>query len=467
MYEDIKEQFKSVISFSQNIPDPQVDYLFREWEKNKERFIQRFGGLIYEWPEPIEFTLDPKEKRTRAMEFANSVSDTYNNPVLAEFIDENLDTFFDNKVSKSLGEKIPEGMKLIKAFKFFESNKATLRSIQDYASQLIQENKIKGTLCFSVHPLDFLSSSENTYNWRSCHALDGEYRAGNLSYMVDSSTFIVYLKGADNQHLYGFGAIGWNSKKWRMLIHTNEQDDILFAGRQYPFSSKTGIDTVLNIYNNLMAMESRNINHPYGVINKYGGWRADYVDGYVPYDAEPDTPPTELSGKYLVYANQLVELNWVVKEGYNALNYNDVLKSSCYTYPYYAILNPYYRHSVDHLLKHPVVVGAEVPCLHCGSELISNAETMRCDDCELEHGTEENDVYSSCDCCGARIYIDDAISVGDDGDLICDHCYDAHCFICDCCGNVYYNTDRVFVPGKYEDDGAWFCKQCYEDSKEN
>ena len=28
---------------------------------------------------------------------------------------------------------------------------------------------------------DYLSLSENAFNWRSCHALDGEYRAGNLS----------------------------------------------------------------------------------------------------------------------------------------------------------------------------------------------------------------------------------------------------------------------------------------------
>lgn len=467
MYEDIKEQFKSVISYSQNIPDPKVDYLFTTWEQNKAKFIERFGGLIYEWPEPIEFTLDPKEKRVRAMEFANSVSDTYNNPVLAEFIDENIDTFFDNKVSKSLGEKIPEGMKLIKAFKFFETNKATLRNIQDSASQLIQENKIKGTLCFSVHPLDFLSSSENTYNWRSCHALDGEYRAGNLSYMLDETTFMVYLKGADSQHLYGFGGINWNSKKWRMLIHAATDDEIMFAGRQYPFSSKSGIDTVLNIYNNLLGMESKTRNY-ICYSNKYGSWRADYVDGYVPYDAPEDAKPTELDGKYLVYCNQLVEINRVVREGHNALNYNDVLKSTCYTYPYYAILNPYYYHSVDSLIANPVVIGEEVPCLHCGDELIQNPETMRCDDCELEFGTEENDVYSSCDCCGARIYIDDAICVGDDGDLVCDHCYDSQCFICDCCGNVYYKEDRVFVPDKHcEDEGSYFCRQCYEDCKEN
>lgn len=468
MYEDIKEQFKSVISFSQSIPEPKVDFLFKEWEQKKAKFIKRFGGLIYEWPEQIEFTLDPKEKRVRAMEFANSVSDTYNNPTLAEFIDENIDTFFDNKVSKSLGKQIPEGMKLIKAFKFFESDKSALRSIQDCASQLIQENKIKGTLCFSVHPLDFLSSSENTYSWRSCHALDGEYRAGNLSYMVDDSTFMVYLKGADNTVIPGFGGVQWNSKKWRMLIHAASNDDIMFAGRQYPFSSKSGIDTVLNIYNNLLAMEGKSSEYPWVTVNKYGGWRADYVDSYVPYDAETNENCIELEGKYLVYAYQLVELNQVVKEGINALNYNDVLKSSCYSYPYYTILNPYCHNSVQNLISNPIIVGGEVPCLHCHNEVITNSETMRCDDCELAYGTECNDTYASCDCCGTRIYLDDSIYVEGAGEYICEHCYDSQCFICDYCSNVFYNTEKVFVPGSHaDDDGTWVCKDCYEDYLES
>lgn len=463
MYEDIKQQFKSVISYSQNIPDPKVDVLFREWETNKEKFINRFGGLIYEWSEPIEFTLDDAQKRQRAMEFATTVSDTFNNPNLAEFIDENLDGFFDNKVIKTCGEKgIPTGMKLLKAFKYFESNKAALRSIQDLASNIIQENKIKGTLCFSVHPLDFLSSSENTYNWRSCHALDGEYRAGNLSYMIDNCTFIVYLKGADNQKLYGFGPVEWNSKKWRMLIHAAEDDSIMFAGRQYPFSSKSGIDTVLNIYNNLMI--AGKLTNPWAPSwYKYGGWRADYVDSYVPYDATDMENAVSLNTRYIVYDNQLVDINRVVREGPNCLNYNDILKSTCYKYPYYAIYDPYSYHSIDHLLANPIVVGEEVPCLHCGEELIHNPETMRCDDCELEYGTEENDVYSSCDCCGARIYVDDAICVGDDGDLICDACFHAHAFVCDYCGNVYYDSDRVFVADKNDEEGSWYCRGCYEE----
>jgi hypothetical protein len=58
---------------------------------------------------------------------------------------------------------------------------------------------------------------------------------------------MVYLKGGDDQKLNGFGNVLWNSKKWRMLLHPNDDDSIMFAGRQYPFSSKSGIDKVLEI----------------------------------------------------------------------------------------------------------------------------------------------------------------------------------------------------------------------------
>lgn len=449
----IKDQFREVIRYSQGIPDPQVDYIFREWEVNKKRFIDRFGGLVFEWPEPIEFTLDPVEKKKRAMDFVECVSRTFDNEELAEFLDLNLETFFENKVSNSGNKKIPEGMKLIKAFKYFESNKQALRDMQDIASQMIQENKVKGTLCFSVHPLDFISSSENTYNWRSCHALDGEYRAGNLSYMVDETTFMVYLKGSDDCILPAFpGNIKWNSKKWRMLIHASTNDYLMFAGRQYPFNSKSGIDLVLNIYNNMLGNDRW---------SKYPAWCEDYIDSYVPVHAEDSENARLLETKYIIYRDRLVAIDDVVKQGNNALNYNDVLHSTCYKYPYYAILSGW--HNELWLKDSPIIVGEEVPCLHCGNELIFNAETMRCDDCELNYGFEDNDNYGHCECCGCRIHYDDAYYVGDD--YVCDHCFNNECFVCDNCGEAYYNSEKHCVEIE-QDEVEYMCSHCYENYRD-
>ena len=451
MYEDIKEQFSRVIQYSQNIADPKLDNLFLRWEKAKEKFIQRFGGLIYEWPEQIEFTLDEKEKKSRAQQFADIVQNSFGNVALADFIDANSASFFDNKIIDTIDYNIPKGMKLIKAFKYFEKDNKRLRTLQDFASAYVQENKIKGTLCFSVHPLDFLSSSENTYNWRSCHALDGEFCAGNLSYMVDKTTFMVYLKGNQDAKLPSFPEdVLWNSKKWRVLFHAAESDEMMFAGRQYPFSSKSGLDIALNIYNNILGTEFLGYHR-----KKYGSWQEDYVDAYCPKNGNSDSC-ISLNGLYLIHCNELLEINQVVKEGRNALNYNDVLRSSCYKYPYYAVLNPYDYHSINDIIQEPIIIGGSVSCLECEKEDIIDNDVMVCGDCRYEM-TEEDD-YGVCECCGRHISSDECNFIGESlNNIVCDNCLTTECFLCDCCGEYYFNEEKMYV-----DENRWYCKKCFE-----
>ena len=43
----IKEQVKKVITYSQNIEEPKVDWLINSWFKAKANFITMFSGLIY------------------------------------------------------------------------------------------------------------------------------------------------------------------------------------------------------------------------------------------------------------------------------------------------------------------------------------------------------------------------------------------------------------------------------------
>ena len=138
-----------------------------------------FGGeLIYEFPQKVNFELGPKEKNMRIDEFISTLQGRYDNYDLAMFVEKMKEGFFDNEVpfdyTLDNGQKISKGMKLVKAFKYFEEDKSLLTDMQNHASRIIQEDRIEGTLCLSVHPLDFLSNSENDSNWRSCHSLDGE-----------------------------------------------------------------------------------------------------------------------------------------------------------------------------------------------------------------------------------------------------------------------------------------------------
>ena len=199
----IQEQFNEVIAYSQTgISTPNTDDLFKDWLEAKRDIIEAFGGkLIVEYPTPVTFTLTEQERQQRVEDFCQMVA-RMSSVALADFIKTNSDGFFNNQVTLQYDSdafKIPKGMKLVKAFKFFEPDPETLGKLQSAASMLIQENCVTGKLCLSVHPLDYLSASENNHNWRSCHALNGDYRAGNLSYMVDSSTIVCYIKTKDDE----------------------------------------------------------------------------------------------------------------------------------------------------------------------------------------------------------------------------------------------------------------------------
>ena len=65
----IKSDFKDVIRISQNIREPRVDRCFADWKKNKASFIERLGGLIYQYPEKVSFELNDDQKMTKVSEF--------------------------------------------------------------------------------------------------------------------------------------------------------------------------------------------------------------------------------------------------------------------------------------------------------------------------------------------------------------------------------------------------------------
>lgn len=477
--ENIKSQFKEVITYSQNIPDPQVDKLFEEWLENKRDFIEAMGGnLIYEYPVPVSFELDEKDKMRVVEDFEDLIATTYNNSELASFVYQNKGGFFTNRVVEKYktnnGDIIPEGMKLLKAFKFFETDKNTLDRLQTAASMLIQEDKIEGTLCLSVHPLDFLSVSENNHNWRSCHALDGEYRAGNLSYMKDKTTIICYLKGKNQEKLPHFpDSVLWNSKKWRVLLFFSENWDMLFAGRQYPFSSNTGIDFVRE---KLLPLARMNDWSPWTdrMLKKWndGIREHSFIPPYLAYDAN----------------SKLARLNEIITNEPGSLQFNDLLSSSCYEPLYCIRLNKVKNYwkgfcsalvynteaeekedSEDEYILQPcnirimprIKIGGAVHCLHCGNKKIELTESMMCNECELEYGTSDSDMFTTCSCCGTRFYYEDSLFVDSTGELICPSCADEYTSFCANCGSLFYNDDLCYDSGI--DD--YYCKHCYEDLK--
>ena len=394
--------------------------------------------LILECGE-VTLTLPEATRRQKLEEFINRVAFTYRNNNLSHFISENFNSFFENKVTVNYGNiQIPLGMKLIKAFKYYEENEEMLRKIQDEASMIIQEDKINGILCLSIHPLDFMSLSENTYNWRSCHALDGEYCAGNLSYMGDAATIICYIKGKEDAVLPNFN-FKWNSKKWRMLLHFSEKRDMMFAGRHYPFVAPEIFNRI-----NYVLYDYFNINMDF-----YTDW-----DNYMINDMR-------LADKYICINRQLYPL-WEIIKDKSKLHYNDLLYSTCYQ-PYYSYLwSVVGRRGYDsfgNITEEAYIpkfyIGHEVKCLECGETHIGCGEgVFVCDGCRTDYS---DDMYI-CECCGRRHYYDEMTWVNDSDACICDDCLETEAFKCEVCKTYWFNSEAQYD----EINNEYYCPHCME-----
>ena len=434
-----------VIAYSQNIKtDVTVDALMDKWYEAKKKIIEAWGGnLIMEVPEPVSFHLSTEEKRSRIDEFATVVDNNYGNGELANFIDwATTSEIFNNKIERDYriyysDVTISAGTKFVKAFKHFENDERILRELQDRCSTIIQEDKITGQLTFSVHPLDFLSASENTYHWRSCHALDGEYRAGNLSYLMDSCTIICYLRKKDELvKLPHFpDDVLWNSKKWRMWLFLDDNWRAMFAGRQYPFFSPSALELVQEYF--LTSIGSPR--------STWSCWHKDYLSSFTHSDGRVE----ELDHQYAPIRGELIKMTDLITDCDRPLHFNDLLHSSCYV--------PRYSSRFLSGKKYHFSVGGEVPCPCCnGENAIHRSNALICDPCELEFGEGENDDIRYCANCDTRAFYSTMTYIEGIDDWVCEACADAYTRECQKCGSIWFERDLVYNREKER----WECPWC-------
>lgn len=447
---ELQADFDKVILYSQGYSEVKTDKLFEKWYDNKKWFIEANGGsLIYEYPEKISFTIEEEEKMRRIEDLTNTIF--CSNPNLARFINFNRKSFYDNVLLSDFstpdGKKIPKGMKITRAIKFFEQDPAEIDKWQTKISMMLQDTKVTGTLCFSVHPLDFLSSSENNYGWRSCHSLDGDYRAGNLSYMLDSSTIVCYLKGDDDTILPNFPPdVLWNSKKWRMLLFFSDKRTMLFAGRQYPFFNKDILYTIKK------GLVKGGFISP---LNWISSWTNHIIKEIEVEDNVSsicqDGNTLRLRSRYAIAHRKLTKLIDLITDAPNSLHYNDLLHSSYYT-PYYT-----WQETTASPKEH-FSIGSEVPCLLCGKTHVSISESFLCDACELDFGNcDSSDFFCFCEVCGRKMFVDgDDYSILESGEYLCHDCLEEHCCCCENCGEYIWSENAL-----YEEDSA-YCADCFE-----
>lgn len=100
-------------------------------------------------------------------------------------------------------------------------------------SQILNDKKVKGEIYLSIHPLDYMTMSDNACGWESCMSWthDGGYRQGTVEMMNSPTVIVAYMKS--DKEDYTIDDITWNNKKWRQLYVVDK--DAIVAVKDYPY----------------------------------------------------------------------------------------------------------------------------------------------------------------------------------------------------------------------------------------
>ena len=429
-----------------------LDYILREWSKSKQTLFNIFGEkLMLEKEIQVE---DGDNKKIREInnylnstnpgtDFINSVrklftfNGTYFEDSYATYNLTQAKQLFTNRVAKEFSYrnkdnkviKVPEGAKVMKVLQKIakEFDLPDFEIFRNHISRIteIRKSKIKFTL--SIHPLDYMTMSDNANGWESCMNWTqgpGSYRAGTIEMMNSPVVVVAYI--TTKPYYPANTSIEWTSKSWRELIivHPNT----ICSVKSYPYY---------------------NISFDKALVN----WLADLVEEKTEWRYNRKKPQESLESCSDIKAWQDKEdkdnyflLHFETNEMYNDFGNTD-------NYGIFSINPPdnkYHTSTINY--------SGLMTCMCCGENCgwYDNTEAVICEDCEPS-------IY--CYCCGERVNANDAIEV--DGEWVCEDCYnDLH--RCMCCEDAHFEDDLTLMfVGHIENqtinvdyDEHYICSEC-------
>lgn len=144
-------------------------------------------------------------------------------------------------------------------------------------SVILNDKMIKSTLSISIHPLDFMTMSDNGNDWESCMSWinNGCYHQGTVEMMNSNCVLCCYLHNEEKPWCFKDREDGdeseedkteiekasedwfWNNKKYRQLVYVTK--DIVVMGKPYPFCnneiSKKILDEVKKLFTDNLNWE--------------------------------------------------------------------------------------------------------------------------------------------------------------------------------------------------------------------
>ena len=339
--------------------------------------------------------------------------------------------------------QIQAGMKPIKALQkiveyFKEDFVFDLDSFEDFKkihSLIMNDKKLIGNLCISIHPLDFLTMSDNNSNWSSCMSWEenGCYHLGTVEMMNSNNVLCCYLEAEDpycfDKDHKNDPEFSWTNKKWRILSYITK--DIIMGGKAYPYDHEEIIKFLILQIKNL-ASSNLNWNYTFG------------PELYQDMKYIFSNYPLERSRSYIARKNtKKHNILWDTKGMYNDMLNDHNTKYWCY------------RNKVKQ--NKVISVSGKAPCLCCGGPILelgydydydynerySNYGEVICNECKEEFFCERcNETNPLTNHSHIRIKKGDSCFEK----IICDTCAERYIKYCPDCGSpMYINNGIAFA----------------------
>ena len=423
-----------------------MDYFLREWDNQKQDLYKIFGNQFILEKE-VEFN-QGGEEFIKEMNRAVWGYGTVSKQLLENFRDklwrhaydkgnisirdyENLCSliFAENLILNeypSATVKIPgeitksgktlviqKGCKAVKAIKKIVDELGIEGDFEEFRrvhSMVLNQKKLKGTICLSIHPMDYITISDNDYNWSSCMAWveePGDYRIGTLEMMNSPCVVVAYLKGSEP----GWYIDGkWNNKKWRQLIIVTP--DLILGNKQYPYENDELQGFCMKWLKNLC--EKANYGVYYDELHQIHNCNNNYING-------------ERKVKFNLYTNLMYNDVYDERAAFVGLEIGEPGHRG--NRGYYDCENPYYELNFSGLAV----------CTGCGCYIdddnTTSTSAVCCVDCDgawiCSKCGDRYDNYSS------PAYTDDA------GNHYCSYCVECDLETCEVCGEDTFYAETL------------------------
>lgn len=447
------------------------DKYLQDWADSKKKLFHLLGGnLIYKVPfsyeRPQSEIYGKIDKFMWKDEFSKIRNDVLNtlekHESIPNFLKSEIMSVFSNYcmrtgvLNKTVKFQLPgknkilqlqEGGKISRAIQKLvlyccPDDKKEVEDLLTKYSMIFNDKIVRGTMCLSIHPLDFLTMSDNANKWSSCMSWkdDGCYHLGTLEMMNSNNVIVAYLESKEdmsfednNKNVYT-----WNSKKWRQLFYCTKE--IIVSGKAYPYQNITVTKKVLKILQDL-AKENWNHAYQFGI--------EQYCD--------------------MIHVDSLEKMetnhNWV-RWGHKKHNiifdsdimYNDMFNDN--NTSYWCVRNKVKKNTM-------IKYSGKCRCLCCNDDLkvendyidgynerFNNTKIPLCNHCQIDY---------TCDYCSAiaprRFYFNDM--------YLCPNCYQNNVRKCPCCGETFYLNDyncyvyTRIIPKDKINNTQFIWKRCY------